>query len=66
MKLLFALALVGLCGCYAPRMHPLQPGEKIVFGTAERAAEFRTYSGNDQKHTGQVVTITRPTSVSCE
>jgi hypothetical protein len=55
-----------LTGCYAPATYPLQPGERIVFESQERANEYRTKSGNDQAGTNAVVEITRPCAVTCE
>lgn len=53
-------------GCYTPREFPLQPREKIIFRDAARAEQFRSLSGNDAQHGGNVVEITRPTRVTCE
>ena len=53
----------GLAACCGPSgvRYPLQPGEKIIFESAERAAEFRRISGNDfnplSTNTGRVVKI---------
>jgi hypothetical protein len=61
------VGLVPLCGCYTARQFPLQPGEKIIFESETRAAEFRARSGNGGwDATNRVVRITRPTWVSCE
>ncbi len=60
------LAAVLLAGCYAPKTYPLQPGEKIIFNTRARAAEYRQLSGNDPYHTNRVLEITRPCAVTAE
>jgi uncharacterized protein YcfL len=57
------IALALLAGCSSPQMYPLQPGEQIVFKTAERANGFRHASGNDYYRTNVDVFITRPTLV---
>lgn len=45
---LLAVVLTGCSGC-ANRgaRYPLQPGEKIIFESADRANEFRRISGNE-------------------
>jgi hypothetical protein len=65
---LFAFALSALLmGCaYRGTETPLQRGDKIIFGTEERATAFRTASGNDVGPTNRVVEITRPTLVITE
>jgi len=63
-------ALLCGCGCKTAQV-PLQPGDTITFKATdpagnqpfERAAEFRTLSGNDLGKTSEVVTITVPTTV---
>ena len=45
------LAPLLLGGCYSPHLFPLQPGEKIIFNSRERAAQYRQLSGNDRYHT---------------
>ena len=57
-----ALCLVGCSGCASRgARYPLQPGEKVIFESGERAAEFRRISGNEFNpltvNTGRVVTI---------
>jgi hypothetical protein len=60
--ILLAAVLTGCSGC-ANRgaRYPLQPGEKIIFESGDRAAEFRRISGNEFNpltvNTGRVVTI---------
>lgn len=51
-KYVYLLVLAGLlsgCSGCASRgaRYPLQPGEKIIFESAERAEEFRRISGNE-------------------
>jgi len=56
-----------LTGCtYTGHKTPLNPGEKIVFHTQERANKFREVSGNDASNGGRFVEITRPTTVITE
>ncbi len=55
-----------LTGCYSPKTYALQPGEKIIFNTPQRAAEYRTLSLNDPYHTNRVVSITRPCAATAE
>lgn len=58
------------CGCSSNNVQ-LQPGDLVVFkGSSpagvqdfERAAEFRTVTGNDTGRTGSIVTITVPTYI---
>ncbi len=63
MKTLAILTLTMLCaGCaYRGTKTPMQPGEKVIFLTPERANHFRHDSGNDAVNTNRVVKITRPT-----
>ncbi len=63
MKSLACIALFALAGCASHLEYPLQPADKIIFTTPERAQAFRTFSGNDMNHTGSVVEITAPTSL---
>ena len=60
------LAPLLLGGCYTPHLFPLQPGEKIIFNSRERAAQYRQLSGNDRYHTNCVVQITRPCACTAE
>jgi len=51
-----------LVGCAGPRSSfPLRPGEKIIFESGERAAEFRRLTGDESDpatiSTGRVVTV---------
>ena len=64
--LYFCFLLSALCfgftGCSSRGVrYPLQPGEKVIFESGERAAEFRRISGNDfnplSTNTGRVVKI---------
>lgn len=64
--ILFIVMAACVTGCYAPRKYPLQRGDKLILTTPERAAAFRTYTGNDPFNAGRVVEITRPTNVLCE
>jgi hypothetical protein len=64
--LLLLLIVILIPACYSAREYPLQPREKIIFQDTTRANEFRTLSGNDAQHGGNVVEITRPTRVTCE
>lgn len=67
MKTFALIGLMALAGCaYQARQFPLQPGEKIIFNDAARAAEYRVQSGNDRGATNRVVEITRPCAVTCE
>lgn len=64
MKILLLLAAVTFAGCaYRGHQTALQPGEKIIFNTSNRATTFRQDSGNDTGPTNRIVEITRPTSV---
>lgn len=61
--ILGATLLTGCAGCSSTRgvRYPLQPGEKIVFESGERAAEFRRITGTEYNplnvRTGRVVTV---------
>lgn len=60
--LLLAAVFTGCSGCANRGVrYPLQPGEKIVFESGERAAEFRRLTGNDldplNVSTGRVVKV---------
>jgi outer membrane biogenesis lipoprotein LolB len=56
-----------LTGCtYTGYKTPLQPGEKVVFHTQERANQFREVSGNDASNGGRFVEITKPTTLVTE
>lgn len=72
MLIITMAALLCGCGCSTTgKSVPLQPGDTITFKATdpagnqpfERAAEFRTLSGNDPGKTSEVVTITAPTQV---
>lgn len=60
------MCLLLVAGCRTGLQTPMQPGEKVIFSTQERANEFRQVSGNDLTHTGRVVTIQRPTTLTTE
>jgi len=48
------------CGCSTMQKMPLQPGEKIIFNSRERANEFRQASGINTQNSGSVVEIDQP------
>ena len=64
--LLGTLLMVG-CGCKTTGTYsfPLEPGEKVLFNTQERAFSFRATSGNEPTNPtgGRMVRITEPTSL---
>ena len=66
--LISALCLLtsGCAVTYTGVQTPLQPGEKVIFSTRERADEFRRVSGNDLNHTNRLVEITSPTTLTTE
>jgi hypothetical protein len=66
--ILLSLTLFAVgCGCRTAGTYsfPLEPGEKIIFTTAERANQFRATSGNEPTNPvgGRVVRITEPVSL---
>lgn len=69
MTLRSAIVVVALAmaGCaYQARTFPLQPGEKVIFQSADRANAYRILSGNDRGQTNRVVKITRPCELTAE
>lgn len=69
MKRLFAAVFTTalLWGCaYQVRTFPMQRGESAIFNSEARANQYRAFSGNDLMHTGRVVQITRPCSLTTE
>jgi len=49
-----------LFGCSTMQKMPLQPGEKIIFNSRERANEFRQASGINTQNSGSVVEVDQP------
>lgn len=61
MKLCSCLVLsFMLFGCSTMQKMPLQPGEKIIFNSRERANEFRQASGINTQNSGSVVEVDQP------
>ena len=62
-KTIILIACVAACGCKTVNEFPLQPGDKVVFTSRERANGFREASGNNVNNTNRVVEIDQPTSL---